>query len=73
MTEAGLVLKWTQDEILKTSKPEEEGNGSSGKGPGSLTLDHMQSTFYLLGIGFFCAGTALMFEYCIARCCCPRD
>ena len=62
MTEAGLILKWTQDEILKLKSNTEEEDDSSEKGPGALTLEHLQSAFFLLFIGFTSAFVAGLIE-----------
>ena len=76
--QAGLIVKWTQDEIDKLSrslnsnknkddsKVEEE---EEGGGPSAMTLEHLQGAFFLLGGGSFISSMIFLIETLIAFSC----
>ena len=70
MIEGGLITKWTQDEILKEKKntATEEDDPAQERGPGALSLDHLQSAFYLLVLGYSSAMIALTIEMVFFKC-----
>lgn len=59
LASAGLVDKWTRDEVAKVAGA---GGGEGSKGPGAITLVHLQAAFFLLAIGYSTAGGVLLME-----------
>ncbi|ROT83246.1 hypothetical protein C7M84_023582 [Penaeus vannamei] len=59
LASAGLVDKWTRDEVAKVAGA---GGGEASKGPGAITLVHLQAAFFLLAIGYSTAGGVLLVE-----------
>lgn len=58
MSAAGLVQKWTRDEIMKAAKRDND----IATGPGAITLRHLQAAFFLLVLGYLLGGLALLLE-----------
>ncbi|XP_068229295.1 probable glutamate receptor [Palaemon carinicauda] len=58
MTSAGLVQKWTQDEVDKVRS----GDTGGSNGPGAITLVHLQASFFIVVIGYTVAVVALIGE-----------
>ncbi|XP_042857155.1 glutamate receptor ionotropic, delta-2-like [Penaeus japonicus] len=68
LASAGLVDKWTRDEVAKVAGA---GGGEASKGPGAITVVHLQAAFFLLAIGYSTAGSVLLLER-LARFCYGR-
>ncbi|XP_064120838.1 glutamate receptor ionotropic, delta-2-like [Macrobrachium nipponense] len=64
ITSAGLVQKWTKDEVSKVKSAD----SSSSSGPGAITLVQLQAAFFILLIGYFLATIALIVEAIIGVC-----
>ncbi|XP_066967133.1 glutamate receptor ionotropic, delta-2-like [Macrobrachium rosenbergii] len=71
LTEAGLIAKWTRDEVDSV-----KGGGSSKEetsddsGPGAITLVHLQAAFFILALGITTSAIVLFFE---KWACCLRN
>ncbi|KAK3894723.1 hypothetical protein Pcinc_001534 [Petrolisthes cinctipes] len=67
MVEAGLVEKWKTDEILTLNR-RRHSSPSTGeivrKGPGAITITHLQGAFFIYVIGGGLALLVLMIEGC---------
>ncbi|XP_069995050.1 probable glutamate receptor [Penaeus vannamei] len=59
LTAAGLVDKWTRDELASVRRDGRATEGPAGdEGPGAITLVHLQAAFFLLVLG--CAVSAIV-------------
>ncbi|ROT84901.1 hypothetical protein C7M84_021915 [Penaeus vannamei] len=59
LTAAGLVDKWTRDELASVRRDGRATEGPAGdEGPGAITLVHLQAAFFLLVLG--CAVSAVV-------------
>ena len=57
-----MIDRWTKDEIL-TMQSESPKHDGKDKGSGALSLDHLQSAFYLYFLGTGFAIIVLCFEF----------
>ncbi|XP_066976084.1 glutamate receptor ionotropic, kainate 3-like [Macrobrachium rosenbergii] len=63
ITEAGLVRRWAQEQInLVRRDVTTTGHSTEGEASYSLTLNHLQATFFLVCGGFALSGGALLLE-----------
>lgn len=62
ISSAGLVVKWTRDEVQKVSRSGQAGSGSIPGRPGSITMVHLQAAFFLLAVGFLVAFLSFLLE-----------
>ncbi|XP_066976065.1 glutamate receptor ionotropic, delta-2-like [Macrobrachium rosenbergii] len=64
LTSAGLVQKWTKDEVNKVKSADSD----SSSDPGAITLIQLQAAFFILFIGYFLAAIVLVVEGIVGVC-----
>ncbi|XP_076069238.1 glutamate receptor ionotropic, delta-2-like [Oratosquilla oratoria] len=67
VVQAGLVDKWTEDEISKVRASGAEDSSSPTRAASAITLVHLQAAFVILGLGVLSAALVLAFEVLISK------
>ncbi|XP_068247580.1 glutamate receptor ionotropic, delta-2-like [Palaemon carinicauda] len=62
LTEAGLIGKWTLNEVNSLKRGTNSDGKTEDRGPGAITLKHLQAAFFLLGLGLTVSTTVLLAE-----------